>query len=47
MAEIGLTAIFVGSLRVWLRDDSPGSERTRAYLRRRLDAADRLIARLG
>lgn len=47
MAEIGLTAIFVGSLRVWLRDDSPGSERTRAYLRRRLEAADRLIARLG
>lgn len=47
MAEIGLTAIFVGSLRVWQRDDSPGSERTRAYLRRRLDAADRLIARLG
>jgi AcrR family transcriptional regulator len=46
LAEIGLTAIFLGSLRVWLRDDSEGSERTRSYLRRRLDTADRLLARL-
>jgi AcrR family transcriptional regulator len=45
MAEIGLTAIFVGSLRVWLRDDSAGSEHTRSYLRRRLAAADRLLSR--
>jgi AcrR family transcriptional regulator len=45
LAEIGLTAIFVGSLRVWLRDDSAGSEHTRAYLRRRLAAADRLLSR--
>jgi AcrR family transcriptional regulator len=47
LAEIGLTAIFLGSLRVWLRDDSAGSERTRSYLRRRLAAADRLLARLA
>lgn len=47
IAEIGLTAIFLGSLRVWLRDDSAGSERTRAYLRRRLSAADRLLSRLA
>ena len=46
MAEVGLTAIFLGSLRVWLRDDSAGSERTRAYLRRRLAAADRLLAQV-
>lgn len=45
MAEIGLTAIFLGSLRVWLRDDSAGSERTRSYLRRRLAAADRYLPR--
>jgi AcrR family transcriptional regulator len=45
MAEIGLTAIFVRSLRVWLRDDSAGSEHTRSYLRRRLAAADRLLPR--
>ena len=45
MAEVGLTAILLGSLRVWLRDDSPGSERTRSYLRRRLTAADRLLAK--
>jgi AcrR family transcriptional regulator len=47
LAEIGLTAIFLGSLRVWLSDDSAGSERTRSYLRRRLAAADRLLARLA
>jgi AcrR family transcriptional regulator len=46
MAEIGLTVIVLGSLRVWLRDDSAGSERTRSYLQRRLDAADRWLTRL-
>jgi AcrR family transcriptional regulator len=45
MAEIGLTAIFAGSLRIWLRDDSAGSERTRSYLHRRLAAAGRLLPR--
>lgn len=45
LAEVGLTAIFLGSLRVWLRDDSEGSERTRSYLRGRLATADRLLAR--
>jgi AcrR family transcriptional regulator len=45
MAEVGLTAIFLGSLRVWLRDDSAGSERTRSYLRRRHAAADRCLPR--
>jgi AcrR family transcriptional regulator len=46
MAEIGLTVIVLGSLRVWLRDDSTGSERTRSYLHRRLDAADRWLTGL-
>jgi len=46
MAEIGLTAIFLASLRVWLSDDSADSERTRLYLYRRLDAADRWLTRL-
>jgi AcrR family transcriptional regulator len=47
LAEIGLTAVFLGSVRVWLRDDSAGGERTRSYLRGRLAAADRLLARFG
>lgn len=47
MAEIGLTAIFLASLRTWLRDDSAGSERTRSYLRRRLDGADRWLTRFA
>lgn len=46
MAEIGLTAIFLVSVRVWLSDDSADSERTRRYLNRRLDAADRWLTRL-
>jgi len=47
LAEAGLTAIFVGGLRVWRRDDSVGQERTRLYLRRRLAAADRWLERLA
>jgi AcrR family transcriptional regulator len=46
MAEIGLTAIFLASLRVWLSDDSADGERTRSYLHRRLDVADRWLTRL-
>ena len=44
MAEIGLTTIFLATLRTWLRDDSQGQLRTRAFLRRRLETADRLLA---
>ncbi len=44
--EIGLTALFVATLRRWVRDDSPGQVRTREVLARRLDAADRAMARL-
>jgi len=42
--EIGLTAMFLATLRVWLRDESEGQERTRTFLRRRLQDADRLMA---
>jgi AcrR family transcriptional regulator len=47
LAEIGLTAIFLASLRVWLRDQRTDGEATRAYLRRRLAAADRWLTRLA
>jgi AcrR family transcriptional regulator len=46
MAEIGLTAIFLAGVRVWLSDDSPDGERTRSYLHRRLHVADRWLTRL-
>lgn len=44
--ELGLSALFLATLRVWCRDDTAGQERTRAYLSRRLAAADRVMARL-
>ena len=47
LAEIGLTAIFLASLRVWLRDDNADGERTRLYLHRRLADADRWLTRLA
>jgi len=40
--EIGLTAITVLTLSHWLRDDSPGQERSRRRLRARLTRAGRL-----
>ncbi|MFQ5775756.1 MAG: hypothetical protein ACE5GS_14640 [Kiloniellaceae bacterium] len=46
MEEVGLTALFLATLARWLRDDSPGQERTREALRRRLDTADRMMARV-
>jgi AcrR family transcriptional regulator len=46
LAEIGLTAIFLASLRVWRRDDTVAQERTRLYLRRRLAQTDRWLGRL-
>jgi AcrR family transcriptional regulator len=42
LAEVGLTLIFLATLRDWLRRPERASER----LRRRLAAADRLLARL-
>ena len=44
--EIGLTLLFLAVLRRWLGDESPGQEETRAFLARRLERADGLMARL-
>lgn len=44
--EIGLTMLFLATLGVWRHDRSPGQERTRAFLRRRLARADRAMVRL-
>jgi hypothetical protein len=43
LAEVGLTLIFLGTLRDWLRDDGRMPE----LLRGRLQRADRWLARLG
>ncbi len=44
--EVGLTLLFLATLAFWARDDSDGQDRTRAFLKRRLAAADTLMARL-
>ena len=44
--EIGLTALFLATLAVWQRDESPDQARTRAFLRRRLAEADRAMVLL-
>jgi AcrR family transcriptional regulator len=44
-AEIGLTLIFLATLRGWLRDSSDHQERTRRALQRRLESADRWLGR--
>ena len=46
LEEIGLTALFVATLRYWLRDASSNQEMTREWLARRLARADTLMARL-
>jgi len=46
LEEIGLTALFVATLRYWLRDGSADQEMTREWLARRLARADALMARL-
>ncbi len=46
LAEVGLTALFLATLRSWLRDDSEGQQATRAQLQRGLEAADRWLPRL-
>ncbi|MEQ8664991.1 MAG: TetR/AcrR family transcriptional regulator [Rhodospirillales bacterium] len=43
--EIALTALFLGTLRTWCRDDGDGQADTRAYLTRQLERADALAAR--
>ena len=44
--EIGLSALFLATLAVWTRDDTPDQERTRAFLDRALARADGAMARL-
>jgi AcrR family transcriptional regulator len=44
--EIGLTALFAAALLTWLFDDSADGARTRRFIRRRLRAAERAMARL-
>jgi hypothetical protein len=36
--EVGLTAVFLGALLVWTRDETAGQQRTKAFLRRELAA---------
>lgn len=43
--EIGMTLIFLATLARWCRDRSEGQSNTKTYLRRRLERADRLMAR--
>ena len=44
--EVGLSALFLATFRVWLNDESTDQTHTREYLTSRLDRADRLLARL-
>jgi AcrR family transcriptional regulator len=46
MEEVGLTGLFLATLAVWLRDESPAQEHTRRFLRARLDDSDRLMVRV-
>ena len=46
MEEIGLTSLFLATLLVWARDGTPGQIRTRRFLRRQLDRADRAMTSL-
>ena len=41
--EIGLTALFLATFAVWARDDTENQERTRRFLSRRLEFADRCL----
>jgi AcrR family transcriptional regulator len=43
----GLSAIYLSTLRVWLRDDSEDMAKTMAHLDQQLARADALIGRLG
>ncbi|MCH8809759.1 MAG: hypothetical protein IH993_08015 [Proteobacteria bacterium] len=46
MEEVGLTWLFLMTLAVWLRDETPNRERTRDILRHRLKDADRAMVRV-
>jgi len=44
--EVGLSGLFLATLAVWARDETVGQERTRRFLERRLNTADRIMARV-
>ena len=44
--ELGVTMLVLEILRVWAGDDTPGQERTQAFLARRLEHGDCLMARM-
>ena len=46
MEEVGLTWLFLMTLAVWLRDETPNRERTRDILGHRLKDADRAMVRV-
>jgi ubiquinone biosynthesis protein COQ9 len=46
LEEVALTAMYLNTFAFWLRDASPGDERTRAWLQRQLKAAEWLAMRL-
>ncbi|EPC03679.1 hypothetical protein L861_19285 [Litchfieldella anticariensis FP35 = DSM 16096] len=43
MEEVGLTALFLDTLRIWSRDDTPRQQDTRHFLAKRLKRGDRLM----
>lgn len=45
LEEAALTAIFLGTLGCWLRDESPDAARTQAWLARQLARAERVALR--
>lgn len=45
LEEVGLTALFLATLRVWARDESEGQRRTRRFLERRLERAEWWLSR--
>ena len=46
LEEVGLTWLFLATLAVWSRDDTPGQARTRRFLQHRLADADVLLTLL-
>ena len=44
--EIGLTLLIIATLRVWVYDDSENQSKTHAFLRQRLEQADRFMGSL-
>lgn len=47
LEEVALTTIYVTTFAYWLRDDSPGAERTHAFLNRLLNLAERSASLLS